>query len=70
MVFIPFQDGLTFLNTMDLDSKISFVGGWLLTTISSISVIGLFQAALVGLIGGFFGLVGKELYYYLKRKLK
>jgi len=55
---------------MDLDSKISFVGGWLLTTLSSISVIGLFQAALVGLIGGFFGLVGKELYYYLKRKLK
>ena len=70
MESIPLQDGRLIIKIMDLDSKISFVGGWLLTTLSSISIVGLFQAALVGLIGGFFGLVGKEIYYYLKRKLK
>ena len=55
---------------MDLDSKISFVAGYIFTAVSSISILGLVQAALIGLIGGFFGLLGKELYYGLKSKIK
>ena len=31
--------------------------------------MGVAQAAMIGLVGGFFGLLGKELYYYLKRKI-
>ncbi len=55
---------------MDVDSKISFVAGYMFTAITSISIVGIFQAALVGFIGGFFGLVGKEIFYYVKRKIK
>jgi hypothetical protein len=54
---------------MHLDNKISFIGGFALTTITSVSMVGVFQAALVGLVGGFFGLLGKELYYAVKNKL-
>lgn len=32
--------------------------------------MGIFQAALVGLVGGFFGLLGKEVYYYIKGEIK
>ena len=53
-----------------LDNKISFIGGYILTAATTISVMGLLQAAAVGLIGGFFGLIGKELFYWVKRKMK
>jgi len=52
-----------------LDSKISFFGGWLFTTVSSVTLMGLYQAALVGLVGGFFGLLGKEIFYFIKGKI-
>ena len=54
---------------MDLDSRISFFGGWLFTTVTSVSLMGLYQAALVGLVGGFFGLLGKEIFYYVKKQI-
>jgi hypothetical protein len=31
--------------------------------------MGLYQAALVGLVGGFFGLLGKEIFYFIKDKI-
>jgi len=52
-----------------LDNKISFLGGYILTAATTISMMGLLQAALVGLVGGFFGLIGKELFYWIKRKI-
>ena len=55
---------------MEMDAKVSFIGGWLFTTASTISVMGFFQAAFIGLIGGFFGLLGKEAYYYIKGEIK
>ena len=55
---------------MTLDNKISFIGGYILTAATTISVMGLFQAAAVGLIGGFFGLLGKEMFYWIKKKIK
>ena len=55
---------------MDLDSKISFFAGYVFTAVSSISILGIVHAALIGFVGGFFGLLGKELYYSLKDKIK
>ena len=55
---------------MALDEKISFFSGYALTVATAVSMVGLLQAALVGLIGGFFGLIGKELFYYVKRRIK
>lgn len=56
--------------TMELDNKISFIGGYILTAASTISIMGIFQAAVIGLVGGFFGLIGKEIFYFIKRKIK
>jgi len=55
---------------MALDEKISFFSGYILTAATAVSMMGLLQAAMVGLIGGFFGLIGKELFYWVKRKMK
>lgn len=55
---------------MNIDNKISFIGGYLFTTLSSISLVGFLNAAAIGLIGGFFGLLGKEVYYYIKNEYK
>lgn len=53
-----------------MDNKISFIAGWALTTVTTISLMGVFRAALLGLIGGFFGLFGKEVYFYVKAETK
>jgi len=55
---------------MELDAKLSFFAGWLFTTVSTITLMGFVQAALMGLVGGFFGLLGKELFYYIKGEIK
>jgi ABC-type microcin C transport system permease subunit YejE len=52
-----------------MDNKISFISGFMFTALSSVSMMGVAQAAIVGLVGGFFGLLGKELYYYFKGKI-
>ena len=52
-----------------MDNKISFISGFMFTALSSVSMMGVAQAAIVGLVGGFFGLLGKELYYYIKGKI-
>jgi hypothetical protein len=54
---------------MGLDNKISFISGFVFTALSTVSLMGVAQAAMVGLVGGFFGLLGKELYYAIKRKI-
>ena len=55
---------------MEMDAKLSFFAGWLFTTVSTITLMGFVQAALLGLVGGFFGLLGKEIYYYIKGEIK
>ena len=54
---------------MNLDDRMCFTSGYVLTAITTINMMGIVQAAIIGLVGGFFGLVGKELYYYLKNKI-
>jgi hypothetical protein len=55
---------------MTLDNKISFISGFVFTALSTATIMGVAQAAVVGLVGGFFGLLGKELYYFIKDKIK
>ena len=55
---------------MTIDSKISFFAGYIFTAASSVSLLGFLNAAIIGLIGGFFGLLGKEVYYYVKGEIK
>jgi len=39
------------------------------TALSTVTIMGVAQAAIIGLVGGFFGLLGKELYYFVKNKI-
>jgi hypothetical protein len=55
---------------MTLDNKISFIGGFILTAASTITIATVIQTAIIGLVGGFFGLLGKEIYYAIKNKIK
>ena len=55
---------------MDMDNKISFIAGWALTTVTTITLVGVFRAAIIGLVGGFFGLLGKEVYFLAKAQIK
>lgn len=55
---------------MTIDSKISFFAGYIFTAATSVSILGFVNAAIIGLIGGFFGLLGKEVYYYVKGEIK
>ena len=52
-----------------MDNKISFISGFMFTALSTVTIMGVAQAAIIGLVGGFFGLLGKELFYYLKGKI-
>lgn len=52
-----------------MDNKISFISGFVFTALSTVTIMGAAQAAMVGLVGGFFGLLGKELYYLVKKKI-
>jgi hypothetical protein len=55
---------------MNIDNKISFFAGYIFTAASSVTLLGFLNAAIIGLIGGFFGLLGKEVYYYVKGEIK
>ena len=55
---------------MSIDNKISFFAGYIFTAASSVTLLGFINAAIIGLIGGFFGLLGKEVYYYVKGEIK
>jgi hypothetical protein len=55
---------------MSIDNKISFFAGYIFTAASSVTLLGIVNAAIIGLVGGFFGLLGKEVYYYVKGEIK
>lgn len=55
---------------MHLDDRIAYIAGFIFTTASTMNTMGMIQAAAIGLIGGFFGLAGKELFYLVKSKIK
>jgi len=49
-----------------MDNKISFLAGYILTAASTVTAAGVLNAILLGLLGGFFGLLGKEAYYHTR----
>jgi fructose-specific phosphotransferase system IIC component len=49
-----------------MDNKISFLAGYILTAATTISAAGFLNAIILGLLGGFFGLLGKEAYYFTR----
>ncbi len=53
---------------MGLENKISYLSGFILTTAYSVSFMEIVMAGVVGLVGGFFGILGKELFYWIKNK--
>ena len=53
-----------------MDNKISFLAGYILTAASAISAAGFLNAIILGLLGGFFGLLGKEAYYITRNYVK
>ena len=54
---------------LDLDSKISFISGYIFTVFAASNFMDILMAAVLGLVGGLFGLAGKDLYAYIKNKL-
>lgn len=53
----------------DLDSKISFVSGGGFTIIMAGPIYDAAIVLLMGVIGGFGGVLGKVLFYYIKEKV-
>jgi len=51
---------------MSMDNKIAYIGGFLTTTLMTMNVNNIVMTAILGLIGGFFGILGKQLYYWIK----
>lgn len=52
-----------------LDTKISFLSGTTFTVLMTAPLYELWFALLLGLVGGFGGVVGKEVFYFIREKL-
>lgn len=53
---------------MTIDDKISFFSGSTLTVMMTAPLYDIFMAMVLGVVGGFAGMIGKNLYYLLKDK--
>lgn len=53
-----------------MDNKISFIAGYILTAATTITAAGVLNAIVLGLLGGFFGIIGKEAYFYTRDQIK
>ena len=53
---------------MNLDDKVSFFSGSTMTVMLTAPFYDMAMAVVLGLLGGFAGMVGKEVFYYFKRK--
>ena len=51
------------------DTKLSFFGGSFLTVFMTSGLVEVAMAIVLGFVGGFAGIGGKELYYYVKKNL-
>jgi H+/Cl- antiporter ClcA len=51
---------------MNLDDRIAYFGGFTMTTMMTISMNDVIMTATLGLIGGFFGILGKQVFYSLR----
>jgi H+/Cl- antiporter ClcA len=61
---------------MTLDNKISFVSGAAVSTVTAVNQYqgvtfdAILSMAILGAVGGFFGLAGKQLFYYIKKRFE
>ena len=61
---------------MILDNKISFVSGAAVSTVTAlnqyqpVNIDAVLNVAILGVVGGFFGLAGKQLFYYIKKRFE
>lgn len=53
---------------MNLDDRISFFSGSSFTLMVTAPIYEMGMAIVLGLLGGFAGMVGKQLFYFLKDK--
>ena len=51
---------------MCLDDKIAYIGGFTMTTMMTISMNDIIMTSILGLFGGFFGILGKQLFYTIR----
>ena len=52
------------------DRLLAFIGGDILVTINFIHTEEILRVMLLGFIGGFVGLAGKEFYHFVEQKIK
>ena len=52
-----------------MDNKIAYISGFVFTTVMTMTIYDILMAGVVGLVGGFFGILGKDIYYWVKKKL-
>ncbi len=55
---------------LNMENKVSFISGFTLTSIYTMTLYEFGMALLLGIIGGVGGVIGKEIYYYIKNKWK
>ena len=51
-----------------MENKVSFFSGFTFTSIYTMSLYEVGMALLLGIIGGVGGVIGKEIYYFIKNK--
>lgn len=53
---------------MDLDNKISFISGFTLTSVWTMPLYDLTMALVLGIVGGFGGMIGKFIWNKINKK--
>jgi len=53
-----------------MNNNFSFLSGFTFTSIYTMSLYEVGMALLLGIIGGIGGVLGKEIYYYIRKKWK
>lgn len=53
-----------------MENKLSFLSGFTLTSIWTMTLYEISLALFLGIVGGIGGVIGKEIYYYIKNKWK
>lgn len=55
---------------MTIDNKVAFISGFSFTTIYTMTIYEIIMALLLGIVGGFGGMVGKYIYNRIKHYFK
>ena len=51
---------------MSGDDRVAYVGGFITTTLMTVSLNDIVMTSVLGLIGGFFGIMGKHIFYLIR----